>query len=49
MNTNEQGQIEPFQVYARLRKLLDKEVNPYNVKRKDFIEIDSNQVISYSI
>ena len=40
-----QPHIEPFQVYARVRQILDKELQiPYNHKKRDFIQIDDTQV-----
>jgi len=40
------GQVEPFQVYARVRQLLEKELQiPYNTKKREFLEVDDGQVI----
>ena len=42
---NEGQSIEPFQVYARVRQILEKELQiPYNMKKKEFLQIEDNQV-----
>jgi len=42
---NEGPSIEPFQVYARVRQILDKELQiPYNMKKKEFLQIEDTQV-----